>query len=253
MKEKHRRGKRGAKKKKNSDKDQDDSRRPEKEEESFVEEEQERDDGRDDVQQNHQSAGPGYSASVPSQPFYGLVPTDIRQYAMNVEILLDEQNFEDAEGGDFVRIRLSKGLSTTNHNALLEQATFLGNIYRGFEDNELRLATDYDCSRILEKLLRLSDDFQLRVFMDRLTGRFADLFRHQYASHVCQTLLTVGADVVDRELRDASAEGPEPVAGEQGVLLPMQTLIVDMCAVSWLTRCGLKGFDEAWKLIHSGA
>jgi nucleolar protein 9 len=68
------------------------------------------------------------------------------------------------------------------------------------EDNELRLATDYDCSRILEKLLRLSDDFQLRVFMDRITGRFADVFRHQYASHVCQTLLEAAADVVDREV-----------------------------------------------------
>lgn len=110
----------------------------------------------------------------------------------------------------------------------LEQSTFIGNIYRALDNTELQLATDHECSIILEKLLRFSDDFQLRVFMDRLTGRFSDLFKHQYASHVCQSLLTVAADVVDREMKD---EAPQPVEGENGVLLPMQSLIVDMCEV----------------------
>ncbi|KAI9006925.1 armadillo-type protein [Hyaloraphidium curvatum] len=146
--------------------------------------------------------------AAPPQAFYGPVPSDVRQYVMNLDSLLDEQTFEDAE----------------------EQSAFVGNVFRGLSDNELRLATDVDCSVVLEKLLRLSDDFQLRVFMDRLTGRFADLFRHQYASHVVQTLITVAADVVDREVRDSNSDGPQPVTGEEGVLLPMQDLIVAMCS-----------------------
>jgi hypothetical protein len=35
---------------------------------------------------------------------------------------------------------------------------------------ELELATDPDCSIILERMLHSMDDFSLRVFLDRLSG-----------------------------------------------------------------------------------
>lgn len=188
---KQRRGKRGQKKKK-SDAVEERPGNDETKAEELAEQEEE------GVNEESPALVPAPASSV--QPFYGLVPTDIRQYAMNVEKMLEEQVFEDSEG---LRWRSFLGKSILSISApwtATDQTNFIGNIFRGFEDNELRLATDYDGSRILEKLLKLSDEFQLRVFMDRLTGRFADLFRHQYASHVCQTLLSVAADAVDKEV-----------------------------------------------------
>lgn len=72
--------------------------------------------------------------------------------------------------------------------------------------------------------------------MDRLTGRYAELFTHRFASHVCQTLLTLSADIVEREARGESIPGPNEEAqkekGEEvGVLLSMEQLVLSLCKV----------------------
>ena len=38
------------------------------------------------------------------------------------------------------------------------------------EGKEKQLATDPDCSTVLERMIHSMDDFVLRVFMDRLSG-----------------------------------------------------------------------------------
>jgi nucleolar protein 9 len=58
------------------------------------------------------------------------------------------------------------------------------------------------------------------------------LFAHRFASHVCQTLLTLAADVVDQEV----SQGVSPTKNTksedgQGVLLTMQELVLEMCQV----------------------
>ncbi|KAI8337966.1 armadillo-type protein [Chlamydoabsidia padenii] len=134
---------------------------------------------------------------------YGEVPEEMLGYFKIVESKLDEQSFESAE----------------------DQRLFVDNVYAEVEGNELRLATNYSCSLVLEKLLKISDGFQLRVFMDKLTGCTIPLFAHRFASHVCQTLLTLAADVVDQEI----SQGVTPTKSDQGTLLSMQELILGMC------------------------
>ncbi|KAJ3341530.1 hypothetical protein HDU93_004690 [Gonapodya sp. JEL0774] len=78
--------------------------------------------------------------------------------------------------------------------------TLISSAYASLEGHELPLFADPVTSRAVECVVRFSDDWQLRVLMDRVGGRFFDLFRQQFASHVCQTLLLVAADVMEREL-----------------------------------------------------
>lgn len=119
-----------------------------------------------------------------------------------------------------------------------DQQLFVSNVYSEVENKELVLATDHSCSMVLEKLLKISSDFEIRVFMDRLTGRYAELFTHRFASHVCQTLLTIAADIVERETRGESVPGPDEGAKDKedvGELLSMEQLVLSLCKVGILT------------------
>ncbi|KAI0643707.1 ARM repeat-containing protein [Trametes meyenii] len=93
---------------------------------------------------------------------------------------------------------------------------------------EKQLATDPDCSTILERMIHSMDDFVRRVFMDRLSGSFEQLSRHRFASHVCQTLLAVASDTVSREVRGVFPPTPESQE-EEGELRTMTQLALDAC------------------------
>ncbi|KAJ3012136.1 hypothetical protein NUW54_g1959 [Trametes sanguinea] len=93
---------------------------------------------------------------------------------------------------------------------------------------EKQLATDPDCSTILERMIHSMDDFVRRVFMDRLSGSFEQLSRHRFASHVCQTLLIVASDTVAREARGIFPPTPES-QDEEGELRTLTQLVLDAC------------------------
>lgn len=63
-----------------------------------------------------------------------------------------------------------ESIFTFSSSFITDQRLFVDNVYAEVEGNELRLATNYSCSLVLEKLLKISDGFQLRVFMDKLSG-----------------------------------------------------------------------------------
>ncbi|CAO3620810.1 unnamed protein product [Cunninghamella echinulata] len=138
---------------------------------------------------------------------YGEVSEEMLGYFKNVEEKLNNQDFEFAE----------------------DQRLFVDNVYSEVEGNELRLSTNYSCSLILEKLLKISDGFQLRVFTDKLAGCTVELFAHRFASHVCQTLLTLAADVVDQEVAQGGPTSAGDVNGENGELYSMEKLILNIC------------------------
>lgn len=77
-------------------------------------------------------------------------------------------------------------------------------------------------------MLKISDAFQLRVFMDKISGKSVELFAHRFASHVCQTLLTLAADVVEHEQLEGVTAPTEIKEGE-GELLSMEKLILGVC------------------------
>ncbi|KAG0294588.1 Nucleolar protein 9 [Dissophora globulifera] len=140
---------------------------------------------------------------------FGFIDPDVQQYFKGVEQTLDELNFDTAE----------------------EQQLFLENVYTEVQGKELVLATDHSCSLVLEKLLRASNDFQLRVFFDKFNGNFLKLFTHRFASHVCQTLITLCADAVEREVKSNELKTKEEreVPQEDGVLLSAEDMILNMC------------------------
>lgn len=185
-------------------------------------------------------------AKVNEDPFsipvadYGRLDLDVIQYFQGVEKMLDdEEKFETVEGKlelelFFSHFQMHSHL--TNHNLPnSDRALFVSNVYREVELKELKVATDPESSRVLEKLLRASNDFQLRIFADRLRGSYASLFTHRFASHVCQTLLVLAADVMERELRGKSKlEGMDEATLESLKELPtMQQIFLDICEV-WL-------------------
>lgn len=90
---------------------------------------------------------------------------------------------------------------------------------------ETQLATDPECSIVLERMIYSMDDFARRVLADRFSGSFDKLIKHRFASHVCQTLFAQAGHTVARELRS----GSKPVKSDDGELRTMSRLIPDIC------------------------
>ncbi|OUM65483.1 hypothetical protein PIROE2DRAFT_31868, partial [Piromyces sp. E2] len=141
------------------------------------------------------------------QAHYGRPSPDILQYFSNIEKMLTEQEFENEE----------------------EHEMFLNNIYKEIDGNELQLATDKECSRIMEKILRVSNDGQIRVFLNQLNEKYIELFTHRYGSHVCQTILVLGSDIIEREIKGESVV----MTSDENQTPPptMQELVTKMCSI----------------------
>ncbi|KAE9395631.1 ARM repeat-containing protein [Gymnopus androsaceus JB14] len=90
---------------------------------------------------------------------------------------------------------------------------------------EKQLATDPDCSIILERMAYSMDDFVRRVFLDSLSGSYEVLVKHRFASHVCQTLLTVAAETIAREAMGNVAKAED----SEGELRSITELVLDIC------------------------
>ncbi|KZP00041.1 ARM repeat-containing protein [Calocera viscosa TUFC12733] len=100
---------------------------------------------------------------------------------------------------------------------------FLNAALAELNGKELQLATDPECSVILERMMYSMDDFSRRVLFDRLSGSFTQLACHRFASHVCQTLVTLSADTISRECRGVIPK--VPTGAEEGELRTMTDLV----------------------------
>ncbi|KAJ3019049.1 Nucleolar protein 9 [Thoreauomyces humboldtii] len=144
----------------------------------------------------------------PPQPYFPPMLPDEHHYFITMEKELDNKEFETEE----------------------DKAMFVAAMFRELDGKEASVAADPDCSRVLEKMLRASDDFRLRMFTHRLEGQFGQLFRHQFASHVCQTVMYLAADVVDRECKGTSVINPPEEEKDVLATLPtMQQMILTIC------------------------
>ncbi|KAJ2668240.1 Nucleolar protein 9, partial [Coemansia spiralis] len=114
---------------------------------------------------------------------YGLVNPDLQKYLKSCENMLDEQNFESAEDRDI----------------------FVNNVYSEMKNFELQLTTDHECSRILEKLFRISSPYQIRRFFSLTRDDILRLVVHRFSSHTIQTLLLLSTVALDSEMRGETA------------------------------------------------
>jgi hypothetical protein len=103
---------------------------------------------------------------------------DTRNYLQEIEVKLNNLDIEDED-----------------------QILFIQSIHRELKGKEWIIMTDFEASRIVEKILKVSFDYQTKRFANRLMGQFEQLFMDQFGSHVCQTVLNLAADIIEREMK----------------------------------------------------
>ncbi|KAF8164318.1 armadillo-type protein [Pholiota molesta] len=151
----------------------------------------------------------------PEAPF-GYVDADVKAYFRTVDVQIrnwQDNRDETATDGD---------VDPNEHKRMFFTAAL-----QEMQKKEKQLATDPDCSVILERMSYSMDDFVRRVFVDSLAGSYDVLVRHRFASHVCQTLFTVARDTISREAKGITPA--IPVSEEEGELRTLSQLVLDIC------------------------
>ncbi|KAF8121342.1 armadillo-type protein [Boletus edulis] len=152
----------------------------------------------------------------PEAPF-GYVDPDVKAYFRTVDEQI--QSWQEA------RIQPMNEDGDLDPNE--EKQVFFVAALSEMSGKEKQLATDPDCSVILERMAYSMNDFVLRVLMDRLNGSFEVLFKHRFASHVCQTLLSVAADTISREVKNIYPDVSP--SKDNGELRTLTQLVLDLC------------------------
>ncbi|KAJ7477142.1 armadillo-type protein [Mycena galericulata] len=148
---------------------------------------------------------------------FGYVDVDVKAYFRTVDIQIRDWQNTAAESG----------IGNEDNEPNEERRMFLVAALSEMVGKEKQLATDPDCSLVLERMAYSMDDFVRRVFVDSLMGSYDVLVKHRFASHVCQTLFTVATRTVSREQRGIFPTVPE--SSEKGELRTLTQLIVDVC------------------------
>ncbi|KAI3611102.1 rrna processing protein nop9 [Moniliophthora roreri] len=177
-----------------------------------------------DTHEPQSEVGPSWIVSKPSQdqelnpeaPF-GYVDSDVKAYFRTVDTQI--RNWQDGE-----EEATGNEISSSDPNA--EKQMFFVAALTEMTGKEKQLATDPDCSIVLERMAYSMDDFVRRVFLDSLSGSYEILMRHRFASHVCQTLFSVSAETISREVNGIYPSIPDSGNGE---LRTMSHLILDIC------------------------
>jgi nucleolar protein 9 len=166
------------------------SKRPRHEDEDQAEEEQPAEDynGQDAafLQQN----GPGETE------YFGTLADEEQEYFRRADEMLELNQFGGAE----------------------ERDMFLQSVFEEAKSKELKLASSQSCSRLMERLIQLSNTSQKKRLFEAFAGHFLSLVQHRFASHCCEALFLRSAGVVSQELSgfmmdttgaDSADQGPE--------------------------------------------
>lgn len=128
----------------------------------------------------------------PAIEFFGMLDDDDQEFFRHADEMLETDEFETPA----------------------ERETFLEGVYEKAEGKELKLASSQSCSRIMERLILLSNTRQKKQFFEAFAGRFISLVTHRFAGHCCEKLFIQSAPVVTREL--GGFEETEPVKETEG-------------------------------------
>ncbi|KAJ5749044.1 uncharacterized protein N7511_010740 [Penicillium nucicola] len=125
-------------------------------------------------------------------PFYGLLDEEESEYFSRANEMLELNQFQDAE----------------------ERSLFVDSVYSEASGKELKIACSQGCSRLMEKLISMSDARQLRRIFSKFVGHFLHLVQHRFASHCCETLFIHAAPAVMQKTKakksDEETEEEEP-------------------------------------------
>ncbi|KAF2433808.1 ARM repeat-containing protein [Tothia fuscella] len=140
------------------------------------------------------------SYSQPGEmPFYGMLDEEEQEYFKRADEMLELNDFANAE----------------------DRSIFLANVYKEAEGKELKLANSQSCSRLMERLIRLSTADQLKGLFGKFSTHFLHLVQHRFASHCCEALFIQGAPVVTAEMLAPpfQSTGEEPIPSMESLFL----------------------------------
>ncbi|KAI0205941.1 pumilio-family RNA binding repeat domain-containing protein [Astrocystis sublimbata] len=146
----------------------------------------------DDGYEQPDASGAAALPPPPEREFFGMLSDPEQEYFRSVDEQLDIDNFPSQE----------------------ERQLFLASVFAEAQGKELKLACSQSCSRLMERLILMSNTRQKKKLFQQFAGHFLDLVQHRFASHCCETLFLQSAPVVSRELGgerdDQPAEDDDP-------------------------------------------
>ena len=107
------------------------------------------------AEQNNMSledTGEDMSGAYPGgadKAFFGVLDEQEQEYFKNADSLLEQNEFPNAE----------------------ERAAFLQSVFKEADDKALKLAQSQSCSRVLERLIKLSTASQLKGLFQKFSGK----------------------------------------------------------------------------------
>jgi nucleolar protein 9 len=110
--------------------------------------------------------------------FFGMLSDEEQEYFRHADELLELNDFPSPD----------------------DRAVFLQSVYTEAEGKELKLACSQSCSRLMERLILLSNTRQKKHLFQQFSGHFPSLITHRFASHCCEKLFLQSAPIVTEEL-----------------------------------------------------
>ncbi|KAL2107650.1 hypothetical protein VUR80DRAFT_4959 [Thermomyces stellatus] len=125
-------------------------------------------------------------ASAGEPQFFGMLTDEEQEYFRGAAEVLEVNDFASPE----------------------DRAVFVENVFREAAGKEMKLACSQGCSRLMEKLILLSNAAQKKKLFEAFAGNFLSLVQHRFASHCCEMLFLQAAPIVSEEMA-ATAPGGE--------------------------------------------
>ncbi|KAI1397669.1 ARM repeat-containing protein [Hypoxylon fuscum] len=110
--------------------------------------------------------------------FFGMLSDEEQEYFRSVDEQLDIDDFPSQE----------------------ERELYLASVFAEAQGKELKLACSQSCSRLMERLILMSNTRQKKKLFGQFGSHFLNLIQHRFASHCCETLFLQSAPIVTREL-----------------------------------------------------
>ncbi|KAM7185267.1 nucleolar protein 9 [Rhypophila sp. PSN 637] len=163
-----------------------------------------------DIPMGDGNALPAAPGSGFEREFFGMLADDEQEYFRRADELLELNDFPTTE----------------------ERDIFLQNVYTEAKGKELKLASSQSCSRLMERLILLSNTRQKKQLFGAFAGHFISMVTHRFASHCCEKLFLLSALVVAQEVlgeveqdvgMDTEADGAE---ADSATKYPMEDLFL---------------------------
>lgn len=128
------------------------------------------------------------------QMFFGILDREELEYFKQAEATLAMDAFESVE----------------------EKQRFVTNIVEEMQGKELKLVTSQICSKLMERVILICNDSQLKHIFKSFNGFFYNLSCHKYGSHVIETLLVRATALVEKELLTPSFDSIDTEGDDNG-------------------------------------